>query len=111
MSIHPDAQGRLQRSKHDRSQFGKRRDLFARSAIQVSRRVRSVVPLLEPCEARVLLSFALTKLHLGSATGLEDYVYTVGNKVVPQESVDAGKYYDVVVTDSNGLQRSILPRT
>ena len=59
----------------------------------------------------MLLSFGLTKLHVGSATGLEDYVFTAGNKVVPQGTVDAGKYYDLVVTDSNGVQRSIVPRT
>src|SRR5437660_650382 len=110
MLLDCEEQGPLHRSKHGRSPSGRRGIWSGRSAVPVSRRDRAMAPLLERCEERVLMAFGLSKLLLGSATGLEDYVYTVGNKIVPQ-AVGSGKYYDIVVTDSNGLQRNIIPRT
>src|SRR3954471_7312732 len=63
---------------------------------------------LEQLEVRALLSagFGLDKLYLGSLSGPQDYIYTAGNKIVPHGNVDAGKYYDIVVTDASGTRRN-----
>src|SRR5947207_1499315 len=67
--------------------------------------------MVEPCEKRLLLAFSLTKLHVGSISGAEDYDYTAGDKVVPEGAVDSGKFYDIVVTDSSGVRRNAFART
>jgi hypothetical protein len=67
---------------------------------------------LEPLEDRFLpASVSLAALHLGSTTGSTDYVYTAGNAIVPTGNVDAGKYYDLVVTDSLGAKHTVVART
>src|SRR5262249_11687543 len=54
--------------------------------------------------------FALSKLRLGSLTGSENYVYTAGDKIVVQGSLDHGKWYDLVVTNPSGAQRNVFAR-
>src|SRR2546429_36339 len=66
---------------------------------------------LEQLEERVLLAFGVDKLFLGSLSGPQDYVYTAANKIVPHGSVDAGKYYDIVVKDVSGIRRNSFART
>src|SRR6266540_2868915 len=63
----------------------------------------------EQLEGRVVPAFGLSKLRLGSS-GLEDYLFTAGNKIVPVANVDAGKFYDLVVTDSNGVRHNSFAR-
>src|SRR5262245_37819044 len=52
--------------------------------------------------------FGLSKLTVG---GSEDYLFTAGDKIVPTGNVDNGKYYDIVVTDPNGVRRNSFART
>jgi hypothetical protein len=67
---------------------------------------------LEPLEDRFLpASSLLSALHLGTAAGSTDYVYTSGNTIFPTGSVDAGKYYDLVVTDTLGVKHTVVSRT
>src|SRR5262249_20570849 len=52
--------------------------------------------------------FGLSKLTVG---GGEDYLFTAGDKIVPTGNVDNGKYYDIVITDPNGVRRNSFVRT
>src|SRR6266852_3489173 len=61
--------------------------------------------MVEQLENRVVPAFGLSKLFQGGS-GLEDYLFTAGNTVVPQASVDSGMYYDIVVTDSSGIRHN-----
>ena len=56
-------------------------------------------------------AFSLTRLHLGTAAGPENYVYTTGNTVVPEGGTDAGTFYKFVVTDSSGAARNVFSCT
>jgi hypothetical protein len=56
-------------------------------------------------------SFGISKLRHGSASGAEDYLYTAGNVIFPDASVDSNRYYRFVVRDSNGAQRGSVPCT
>src|SRR5262245_50839699 len=67
--------------------------------------------LLEQLEVRAVPAFGLNSLRLGATNGPTDYLYTTGNTIVPTGSVDRGKFYDIVVTDSNNLQRTVVGRT
>src|ERR1043166_1210836 len=58
--------------------------------------------LLEQLEDRTTPSFGLSALHLGTSAGSIDYDYTAGNRIVPTGTVDAGKFFDLVVTRSDG---------
>ncbi|TMQ30654.1 MAG: hypothetical protein E6K70_23840 [Planctomycetota bacterium] len=66
---------------------------------------------IEQLEDRTVPSLSLSALHLGSANGSIDYDYTAGNKVFPTGHVDNGKYYDLVVTRSDGTTSTVVPRT
>src|SRR3954462_5825163 len=50
--------------------------------------------------------FGLTKLRTGSVTAPENYLYTAGNQVTTEASVDLGKPYRVFVRDPSGGMRS-----
>jgi hypothetical protein len=50
--------------------------------------------------------FGLSKLRLGSSSGAENYIYTDGNAVFAQASVDRSSYYRFTVLDSGGSVRS-----
>src|SRR5262245_25143334 len=92
-----------------RKTFGlSRRQATKGASRQSGRRAR---PAVEQLEERAVPAFGLTGLHLGAATGPEDYVYTVANKVVPTGNVDAGNWYDLVVTRSDGSTSTVVPRT
>ena len=56
-------------------------------------------------------AFSLTRLHLSTAAGPENYVYTTGNTVVPEGGTDAGTFYKFVVTDSSGAARNVFSCT
>src|SRR5262249_25583607 len=58
-----------------------------------------------PIAQATQVKFAVRKLHLGSASGAEDYLYTAGNTVVAQASVDRGRYYRFDVYDPSGAVR------
>ncbi len=49
--------------------------------------------------------FGVKKLRLGSASGAEDYLYTAGNTVVEQGTVDRARYYRFNVYDASGSVR------
>ncbi len=49
--------------------------------------------------------FSAKKLHVGTASGAEDYLYTAGNTIVEQASVDRGHYYRFDVYDPSGTVR------
>lgn len=49
-----------------------------------------------------LAKFNVKALHLGSASGAVDYLYTAGNKVVEQGTADRGSWYRFDVYDSSG---------
>jgi hypothetical protein len=53
----------------------------------------------------------ISKLRHGSATGVEDYLYTSGNVIFPEAHVDSNTYYRFVVRDSSGAQRGSVPCT
>ena len=56
-------------------------------------------------------SFGISKLRHGSANGAEDYLYTAGNAIFPDASVDSNRYYRFVIRDSSGAQRGSVPCT
>src|SRR6266536_1090689 len=72
----------------------------------------------EKAQAAFTDGFGLAKLHVdngnkkfdNNTTDPEDYVFTVGNTIVPEGGVDNNKYYDIVVTDSTGAARSLFAR-
>lgn len=49
-----------------------------------------------------LAGFGVQKLHLGTVGGSEDYLYTAGNTVASQGSVDPARYYRFDVSDPSG---------
>jgi hypothetical protein len=49
-----------------------------------------------------LARFSVKALHVGSAAGAVDYLYTAGNKVVEQGSADRGSWYRFDVYDAAG---------
>jgi hypothetical protein len=52
-----------------------------------------------------LAKFSVKKLHVGSVAGAEDYLFTPGNTVVEQATVDRGRYYRFDVYDASGTIR------
>lgn len=52
-----------------------------------------------------LAKFGAKALHLGSASGSVDYLYTAGNTVVEQGWADSGRYYRFDVYDASGATR------
>src|SRR5690348_1255451 len=71
------------------------------------KRRRGCMLMLEQLEDRTTPSFGLSALHLGTSTGSIDYDYTVGTKIVPTGTVDAGKYYDLVLTRSDNSTTTV----
>ena len=56
-----------------------------------------------PAEA----AFSLAKLRVGSASGSENYVFTAGNTVHAEGSVDSSRSFRFVITDPSGAVQSI----
>jgi hypothetical protein len=52
-----------------------------------------------------LAKFGVKALHVGTASGTVDYLYTAGNTVVEQGSADRGRYYHFDVYDPSGTVR------
>src|SRR5262245_35430624 len=52
-----------------------------------------------------LANFGGKALHVCTAAGTVDYLYTAGNTVVEQGSVDRGRYYHFDVYDPSGAVR------
>ena len=57
-------------------------------------------------QGTALAGFSVSKLRLGGSAGLENYLYTAGDTVWAEGTVDAGKYYRFVVTDPAGTERA-----
>src|SRR5215213_1951604 len=51
-------------------------------------------------------TMTVSKLRLGTATGPENYLFTAGDQVVAQGSVDASRHYRFMVSDPSGTVRA-----